>query len=89
MKIHGHSCDLTYYTLDPSLRYYARVRAVVGNHTSDWKRTNAFSPQEGRSAPTPILGCSRALGAASGPSTMLLKLLSLQPACACLATAWP
>uniref|UniRef100_A0A8V1A152 Interleukin 10 receptor subunit alpha n=1 Tax=Gallus gallus TaxID=9031 RepID=A0A8V1A152_CHICK len=46
MKIHGHSCDLTYYTLDPSLRYYARVRAVVGNHTSDWKRTNAFSPQE-------------------------------------------
>ncbi|OXB62374.1 hypothetical protein ASZ78_009440 [Callipepla squamata] len=46
MKIRGHSCDLTYYTLDPSLRYYARVRAVVGNRTSDWKRTNAFSPQE-------------------------------------------
>ncbi|NXA74571.1 I10R1 protein, partial [Thryothorus ludovicianus] len=41
-----HSCDLTYYTLDPELRYYARVRAVSGNHTSPWKRTNAFSPQE-------------------------------------------
>ncbi|NXQ91604.1 I10R1 protein, partial [Nyctibius grandis] len=42
----GHSCDLTYYTLDPALRYYARVRAVSGNHTSPWQRTNAFSPQE-------------------------------------------
>lgn len=61
MKIREHSCDLTYYTLDPSLRYYARVRAVLGNHTSDWKRTNAFSPKEGRSAPTPILGCPKAL----------------------------
>ncbi|NXE28608.1 I10R1 protein, partial [Ardeotis kori] len=46
MKISGHSCDLTYYTLDPALRYYARVRAVSGNHTSLWQRTNAFSPQE-------------------------------------------
>lgn len=49
MKISGHSCDLTYYTLDPALRYYARVRAVSGNHTSPWQRTNSFSPQEGRS----------------------------------------
>ncbi|NXX77736.1 I10R1 protein, partial [Urocolius indicus] len=46
MRISGHSCDLTYYTLDPALRYYARVRAVSGNHTSPWKRTNSFSPQE-------------------------------------------
>ncbi|XP_010007196.1 PREDICTED: interleukin-10 receptor subunit alpha [Chaetura pelagica] len=46
MKISGHSCDLTYYTLVPALRYYARVRAVSGNHTSPWQRTNAFSPQE-------------------------------------------
>ncbi|NWV13878.1 I10R1 protein, partial [Ptilonorhynchus violaceus] len=42
----GHSCDLTYYTLDAERRYYARVRAVCGNHTSPWRRTNAFSPQE-------------------------------------------
>ncbi|NWV19306.1 I10R1 protein, partial [Origma solitaria] len=42
----GHCCDLTYYTLDPERRYYARVRAVCGNHTSPWKRTGAFSPQE-------------------------------------------
>lgn len=49
MMISGHSCDLTYYTLDPALRYYARVRAVSGNHTSPWQRTNSFSPQEGRS----------------------------------------
>ncbi|NXF58062.1 I10R1 protein, partial [Ciccaba nigrolineata] len=40
------SCDLTYYTLDPALRYYARVRAVARNHTSPWQRTNSFSPQE-------------------------------------------
>ncbi|XP_059685612.1 interleukin-10 receptor subunit alpha [Gavia stellata] len=46
MKISEQSCDLTYYTLDPSLRYYARVRAVFGNHTSLWQRTNSFSPQE-------------------------------------------
>ncbi|NXK07936.1 I10R1 protein, partial [Herpetotheres cachinnans] len=46
MKISGHSCDLTHYTLDPALRYYARVRAVSGNRTSPWQRTNAFSPQE-------------------------------------------
>ncbi|NXU25359.1 I10R1 protein, partial [Thalassarche chlororhynchos] len=46
MKISGHSCDLTYYTLDPALRYYARVRAVSGNHMSLWQRTNSFSPQE-------------------------------------------
>lgn len=49
MKISQHSCDLTYYTLDPALRYYARVRAVSRNHTSPWQRTNSFSPQEGRS----------------------------------------
>ncbi|NWV95538.1 I10R1 protein, partial [Machaerirhynchus nigripectus] len=42
----AHSCDLTYYTLDPERRYYARVRAVSGNHTSPWERTSAFSPQE-------------------------------------------
>ncbi|NXY25332.1 I10R1 protein, partial [Atrichornis clamosus] len=42
----GHSCDLTYYTLDPEQRYYAQVRAVSGNRTSLWQRTNAFSPQE-------------------------------------------
>ncbi|NXX61444.1 I10R1 protein, partial [Scopus umbretta] len=46
MKISGHSCDLTYHTLDPALRYYARVRAVSGNHTSPWQRTNSFSPRE-------------------------------------------
>ncbi|KFW11519.1 Interleukin-10 receptor subunit alpha, partial [Fulmarus glacialis] len=46
MKISGHSCDLTYYTLDPGQRYYARVRAVSGNHTSPWQRTNSFSPEE-------------------------------------------
>ncbi|NXO46900.1 I10R1 protein, partial [Aramus guarauna] len=46
MKISEHSCDLTYYTLDPALRYYARVRAVSGNCTSLWTRTNSFSPQE-------------------------------------------
>ncbi|NWH55546.1 I10R1 protein, partial [Fregata magnificens] len=46
MKISGHSCDLTYYTLDPALRYYARVRAVSGNHTSPWRRTNPFSPKD-------------------------------------------
>ncbi|NWS62772.1 I10R1 protein, partial [Chunga burmeisteri] len=45
-KISGCSCDLTYYTLNPALRYYARVRAVSGNRTSPWQRTNAFSPQE-------------------------------------------
>ncbi|NXP23934.1 I10R1 protein, partial [Scytalopus superciliaris] len=42
----GHSCDLTYYTLDPDRRYYARVRAVSGNHTSSWQRTNVFSLRE-------------------------------------------
>ncbi|NXW44279.1 I10R1 protein, partial [Nyctiprogne leucopyga] len=46
MRIPGHSCDLTYYTLVPALRYYARVRAISGNRTSPWQRTNSFSPQE-------------------------------------------
>ncbi|NXT00643.1 I10R1 protein, partial [Jacana jacana] len=46
MRISGHSCDLTYYTLDPARRYYARVRAVSRNRTSPWERTNSFSPQE-------------------------------------------
>ncbi|NXT22140.1 I10R1 protein, partial [Syrrhaptes paradoxus] len=46
VRISEHSCDLTYYTLDPALRYYARVRAVAGNHTSPWQRTNSFSPPE-------------------------------------------
>ncbi|NXU50511.1 I10R1 protein, partial [Turnix velox] len=46
MKILENSCDLTYYTLDPARRYYARVRAVSRNQTSPWKRTNSFSPQE-------------------------------------------
>ncbi|NXO65303.1 I10R1 protein, partial [Phainopepla nitens] len=41
-----HSCDLTEHTPDPERRYYARVRAVSGNHTSPWKRSSAFSPQE-------------------------------------------
>ncbi|NXH85269.1 I10R1 protein, partial [Edolisoma coerulescens] len=45
-KTSEHSCDLTYYTLDPERRYYARVRAVSGNHTSPWQKTSAFSPQE-------------------------------------------
>ncbi|NXQ49232.1 I10R1 protein, partial [Catharus fuscescens] len=40
------SCDLTYYTLDPEQRYFAQVRAVSGNLTSPWKRTNSFSPKE-------------------------------------------
>ncbi|NXJ84780.1 I10R1 protein, partial [Trogon melanurus] len=48
MNITGHSCDLTYYTLDPTRRYYARVRAVSGTHMSPWQRTNSFSPQEAR-----------------------------------------
>ncbi|XP_009874433.1 PREDICTED: interleukin-10 receptor subunit alpha, partial [Apaloderma vittatum] len=46
MNITGHSCDLTYYTLEPTRRYYARVRAVSGTHVSPWQRTNSFSPQE-------------------------------------------
>ncbi|NXS39644.1 I10R1 protein, partial [Balaeniceps rex] len=46
MKISAHSCDLTFYTLDPALRYYARVRAVSGNSTSPWQRTKSFSPRE-------------------------------------------
>ncbi|KAM6295744.1 interleukin-10 receptor subunit alpha [Aegotheles albertisi] len=46
--ISGHSCDLTYYTLDPAQRYYAHVRAVSGNHTSPWARTVSFSPREAR-----------------------------------------
>ncbi|KAM6370458.1 interleukin-10 receptor subunit alpha isoform 2-T2 [Pluvialis apricaria] len=46
MNISECSCDLTYYTLDPDLRYYARVRAVSRNHSSPWQRTNSFSPQE-------------------------------------------
>lgn len=41
------SCDLTHYTPDPEERYLARVRAVSGNLTSLWKRTNTFSPEEG------------------------------------------
>ncbi|XP_051668511.1 interleukin-10 receptor subunit alpha [Manacus candei] len=45
-KSSRQSCDLTFYTLDPDKRYYARVRAVSGNHTSSWQRTNAFSPQD-------------------------------------------
>ncbi|XP_064490714.1 interleukin-10 receptor subunit alpha isoform X1 [Pseudopipra pipra] len=45
-KSSRQSCDLTFYTLDPNKRYYARVRAVSGNHTSSWQRTNAFSPQD-------------------------------------------
>ncbi|XP_032565247.1 interleukin-10 receptor subunit alpha isoform X2 [Chiroxiphia lanceolata] len=45
-KSSRQSCDLTFYTLDPDRRYYARVRAVSGNHTSSWQRTNAFSPQD-------------------------------------------
>ncbi|NXI78580.1 I10R1 protein, partial [Rhipidura dahli] len=46
-KTSEHSCDLTYYTLDPEQRYYARVRAVSGNHTSLWQKTTiSFSPQE-------------------------------------------
>uniref|UniRef100_A0A452H177 Fibronectin type-III domain-containing protein n=1 Tax=Gopherus agassizii TaxID=38772 RepID=A0A452H177_9SAUR len=44
--ISGDSCNLTYQTMDPSQRYYARVRAVSGNCTSGWTRTNAFSPKE-------------------------------------------
>lgn len=44
--ISGHFCNLTYQTMDPSKRYYARVRAVSGNRTSGWTRTNAFSPKE-------------------------------------------
>lgn len=50
MKVSGHSCDLTYYTMGPAQRYYARVRAVSGNRTSPWQRTNSFSPQEGKLA---------------------------------------
>ncbi|KAM9369960.1 interleukin-10 receptor subunit alpha [Phaethornis superciliosus] len=46
MKISEHFCDLTHYTLAPARRYYARVRAVSGNQTSPWQRTNSFSPQE-------------------------------------------
>ncbi|KAM7137920.1 interleukin-10 receptor subunit alpha isoform 2-T2 [Macrochelys suwanniensis] len=32
--------------MEPFLRYYARVRAVSGNRTSRWTRTNAFSLKE-------------------------------------------
>ncbi|NWV61014.1 I10R1 protein, partial [Malurus elegans] len=42
----GLSCDLTHYTPDPERRYYARVRAVSGSHTSPWQKSSAFSPQE-------------------------------------------
>ncbi|NWV79717.1 I10R1 protein, partial [Dasyornis broadbenti] len=45
-KTSRHCCDLTHYTLDPQQRYFARVRAVSGNQTSLWNRTNAFSPEE-------------------------------------------
>ncbi|NXU35471.1 I10R1 protein, partial [Drymodes brunneopygia] len=45
-RISEHSCDLTYYTLNPEQRYFARVRAVSGNHQSPWNRTSSFSPQE-------------------------------------------
>ncbi|CAM4684965.1 unnamed protein product [Lepidochelys olivacea] len=47
--ISGHSCNLTYQMMDTqpsSPRYFARVRAVSGNRTSLWARTNAFSPKE-------------------------------------------
>ncbi|XP_019367277.1 PREDICTED: interleukin-10 receptor subunit alpha [Gavialis gangeticus] len=40
------SCDLTNETMEPTKRYYAQVRAVSGNCTSTWTRTNAFSPRE-------------------------------------------
>ncbi|XP_010214567.1 PREDICTED: interleukin-10 receptor subunit alpha [Tinamus guttatus] len=50
-RILGHSCDLTFYTLDPEQRYYAQVRAVSGNRTSPWKRTSSFSPKEGSRSP--------------------------------------
>ncbi|XP_063034487.1 interleukin-10 receptor subunit alpha [Melospiza melodia melodia] len=40
------SCDLTHYTLHPGKRYHARVRAVLGNITSDWKKTGSFSPEQ-------------------------------------------
>ncbi|NWH81937.1 I10R1 protein, partial [Piaya cayana] len=46
MRIPGHFCDLTYYTLNSTLRYFAHVRAVSGNHTSPWQRTGSFSPRE-------------------------------------------
>lgn len=62
MNISEHSCDLTYYTLDPALRYYMRVRAVSGNHTSLWQRTNSFSPLEGRSGACPVAGGRRLQG---------------------------
>ncbi|NXH29441.1 I10R1 protein, partial [Myiagra hebetior] len=45
-KTSEHSCDLTYYTLDSEQRYFARVRAVSGNHTSPWQKTSSFSPQD-------------------------------------------
>lgn len=51
------SCDLTNETLEPTKRYYAQVRAVSGNRTSAWTRTNAFSPREGSGAlpsPSPL-----------------------------------
>ncbi|NXM12167.1 I10R1 protein, partial [Ploceus nigricollis] len=41
-----HSCDLTYYTPDPERRYHAQVRAVSGNHTSPWRKSSAFYPQQ-------------------------------------------
>ncbi|XP_075765520.1 interleukin-10 receptor subunit alpha isoform X2 [Pelodiscus sinensis] len=46
-EISEHSCNLTNQTMNPSNRYYARVRAVSANRTSGWTRTRgAFSPQE-------------------------------------------
>lgn len=73
MMISGHSCDLTYYTLDPALRYYARVRAVSGNHTSPWQRTNSFSPQEGRSGV--CLPCTAGAGGFEDGRGQAAKLL--------------
>lgn len=38
-----HSCDLTVETLPMSAGYYARVRSVLGNQTSEWTRTRRYT----------------------------------------------
>ncbi|XP_077161790.1 interleukin-10 receptor subunit alpha isoform X2 [Paroedura picta] len=40
------SCDLSAETLEPSRRYFARVRAVAPDGVSRWTPTGPFSPKE-------------------------------------------
>ncbi|KAM8927693.1 interleukin-10 receptor subunit alpha [Pelodytes ibericus] len=40
------TCDLTVETLPDAVGYFARVRSVYGNQTSDWVRTNRYSAKD-------------------------------------------